>query len=249
MQCAVGIFDNNGNFIKAMDFHSTAPFTPLLSSVKPENSQSILIGGAYSNEYHASDTTLFAGDYGALFIGKFNETGKHKWIKSINGPFQDMLVNYLPAEDGSSIVVGCHVASRDPVWVNFFGIDSVRHTQTLTYVMKIDSLGNILWRTDCISLGSGVTVRNAVLGADGNIYIQGETRTSLVLGSDTLWNPGFKFFNFIYVCDGEGNLIYKQLRNWPLNMGNMIVDAGGNIIFSGLIHNTSYFANDTILIL
>ncbi|MDP1621885.1 MAG: T9SS type A sorting domain-containing protein [Bacteroidales bacterium] len=249
MQCAIGVFDQFGTFKRALDFHSPGPFQPALSSVKAEKSHSLLIGGECSNQYHASDTVIFAGSGGDVFIGKYNEHGKHKWIKTISGPFQDRLINFIPAEGGTAYVIGSHAAYLTPVWINFFGADSVEHTETLTYVLKLDSLGNIIWQKHCTSLQAGFYARNATLGNDGNLYVQGETHSSLVFGADTLWGPGGNTqVNFIYAYDGQGNLIYKHIRDWPLSIGNIFIDTESFIYFGAHIFKTTNFANDTVLI-
>lgn len=251
MQSVIGIYDQFGKFRKAMDFYSPAGYQPIPVSVKPENSHSILVGGTYSDEYLVSDTTLYTQNQNVeAFIGKYNEQGKHQWVKTIKGPNQDYLINFIPAGNGTSYVIGQHTANLTPVWVNFFGADSIEHNQSLIYVLKLDSLGNIIWRRACISFWCNeVNGVGAAMGADGNIYVQGFTRCHLVLGQDTIRHSGgTEAENFIYAYDGQGNLVNKQMRKGSLQMGNISVDSEHNIFFGGIIHKTTYFSNDTVVI-
>jgi hypothetical protein len=134
--------------------------------------------------------------------------------------------------------------------VNFFGVDSVEHQRSLIYVLKLDSMGNIIWRRECISHEtSDVNKVGAVLGTDGNIYIQGFTRCHLILGQDTIRHSGGADpENFFYAYDGQGNLVTKQMKKGSLHMVNFSVDSEHNIIFSGFIYETTCFANDTVVV-
>jgi hypothetical protein len=251
MQSAIGIFDQYGNFRKAMNFFCPVRYQDAPSSVKPENSHSILIGGTYSDEYLASDTILFTENSNVdAFIGKYNESGKHTWIKTIKGPNQDYLTDFIPGENGTSYVIGSHTSNNTPVWVNFFGADSVQHRNTLIYVLKLDPSGNIIWKRVCESYNAnGCNVANATLGADGNIYIQGKSRSTLFVGQDTLRHGvGADEENFLYAYDSEGNVVHREMRKFDLYMTNFYADADHNILFGGFINKTTIFANDTIVI-
>ncbi len=210
-----------------------------------------MVGGTYSDECLASDTTLYNENSNAdAYIGKFNDQGNHKWLKIIRGSFQDYLIDFIPAGSGTSYVIGQHNAIHTPVWVNFFGVDSVEHQRSLIYVLKLDSMGNIIWRRECISHEpSDVNQVGSVLGTDGNIYIQGFTRCHLILGQDTIRHSGGSDpENFIYAYDGQGNLVTKQMKKGSLHMVNFFVDSEHNIFFSGFIYETTCFANDTVVV-
>ena len=251
MQSVIGIFDQFGHFKKAMDFYCPVSYQPFPTSVKPENSQSILVGGTYSDEYLASDTTLFTENSNVdAFIGKYDEQGKHKWLRTIKGPNQDYLIDFIPAGNGTSYVIGFHKSNNIPVWVNFFSVDSVQHKNTLIYVLKLDATGNIIWRRSCICKKTDlVNVENATLGADGNIYVQGYSSANLYIGQDTLRHgAGTEPEYFHYAYDIQGNLVHKQMKKSSLNLTNFYVDAEHNVVFGGFIYKTTCFANDTIVI-
>lgn len=251
MQSAIGIFDQFGHFKRAMDFYCPVRYQPFPTSVKPENSHSILVGGTYSDEYLASDTTLFTENSNVdAFIGKYNESGRHKWLRTIKGPYQDYLIDFIPAASGTSYVIGSHKSNTTPVWVNFFSIDSVQHKHTLIYVLKLDSTGNIIWRRSCISKkNDNVEINNVTLGADGNIYLQGNSGSTLFIGSDTLLHgAGIDPEYFQYAYDDQGNLVYKQMKKSYLHLTNLYVDEEHNLLFGGFIYKTTCFANDTIVV-
>ncbi|HNY03971.1 MAG TPA: T9SS type A sorting domain-containing protein [Bacteroidales bacterium] len=249
---ALATLDQFGNVMNAMDFYSPTGSQSGPVAVAPLSGGDFVTGGSFYQSYLASDTTLYSDAGTDVFIARFDARGKHRWLKTIHGDNQDDLCSILPAGDGSLFIAGLHYANpAQTVWLNFFGTDSVQHTGMLMYLLKIDTLGHILWRKTFAAPDSceSIQVRNVLTGKDGNVYFHWESLCPLVSGKDAPNHPAeYGYLNLIYVFDGEGNPVAQQSENWPMNIGCMHVDAAGNLIFAGGIYNTVHFPNDSIVI-
>jgi hypothetical protein len=246
---AIGIFDHNGSFIRALDLFSDTYLFSRTEALNAGPDLSMLIAGTFSDDFHLSDTLLHAGQKPEAFLGIFDDHGEREWVGTIRAPQQINIYGFYPLPDGTSVLVGEHEAYSTPLWINFMGADSLQHVNALIFVMRLDRDGRILWRKDCLCVNRwGASVRNTFAGKDGLIYVHGETKCSLAVGADTLHCPDSLNRNFIIGLDTAGNLVYRQLQIWDAGLMSMEQDSEGNFIFGGIVADTLCFANDTVTV-
>ena len=107
------------------------------------------------------DSTNSFGAGGAdIYIVKLDGSGNVSWTKTIGGSFSDYARSIIRSSDGGFVVAG---------YTNSFGAGGYD-----IYIVKLDSLGNVLW-TKTIG-GSFSDYANSIIqSSDGGFVVAGET--------------------------------------------------------------------------
>ncbi len=140
------------------------------------------------------------------------------------------------ASDRFGHIYGAGLTESDTV---IFGIDTfLNDTHFLCFLVKYDTLGNVIWAKRHNTAVEGIT--SMTTDNVGNLYIAGSFNScTYILGSDTLINPGCTGLysdavsNFVAKLDSSGNPIWaKQLvsGNW---YPSIALDKSGNVILTG----------------
>jgi hypothetical protein len=217
------IFDANGNFYLTGSF----------------NSADIIIGGiTYIND------TVGTND---IFLIKYNPNGNVLWAKTAGGSNNDGGCNAAIDLAGNVYFSGVYFLSSIA-----FGNDTLTNTGFADiFIVKYDSLGNIIWVKDAGSIGwdyaTGYTDHL------GDFYLLGGfDGASLILGTDTIYDSDSTVNNaviFIAKYDSLGNIIWVKSTDAPAvgvdgvafdNLNNIYIagDYGSNINFG-----TTSFSN------
>jgi len=113
-----------------------------------------------------------SGNHGGLTDGwvvKLSSTGSIQWQKALGGTDVDVMTSVLPTSDGS-YVVGGHVHSNDGDVSGNHGADDI-------WVVKLNSIGNILWQKPMG--GSRFDIGAAVQQTtDGGFIVAGQTTSN-----------------------------------------------------------------------
>ncbi len=125
----------------------------------------------WNSVYQTSDGGyLFGGtNYGDFCLVKTNSTGDTLWTKTYGGGFTENCYSIKPSHDGGYILAG-----QSSNWGN------------ADYVVRTDSLGNVIWSKYYVSFSSGVNT--AFQTQDGGfVLLDGVSR---MIKTDSLGNAG-----------------------------------------------------------
>jgi Tfp pilus assembly protein PilZ len=214
-------------------------------------------GNSYVTGYFGSTsitfgtTTLFnagAGPYD-MFVVKYDAAGNVVWAKSAGGSSNDQGLGIAVDGSGNSYVTG------------YFGSTSITFgTTTLTnaggggmedmFVVKYDTLGNVVWAKSAGWIGSDTGLGIAVDGG-GNSYVTGYfSSTSITFGTTTLTNAGAGNADmFVVKYDNLGNVVWAKSAGGSDgdNAAGIAVDGGGNSYVTGSFKSTSITFGTTTL--
>jgi len=177
----------------------------------------------------APGTTLTsAGSYDA-FVAKYDASGTVQWATSIGGTSADLGIDIATDSNGNVYVTG-HYSSYS------ITIGSTTLTRVGSYdafVAKYDTSGTVQWATRIggtdTDNGHGIAT-----DSDGNVYVTGNYRGSITIGSTTLTNSGSDDV-FVAKYDTSGTV------QWATSIGGtsadygrgIATDSGGNVYVTG----------------
>jgi len=186
------------------------------------------------------------GDTLSLYITKYNSSGNVIWAKKYGDldiyELTDITTNAL----GNIFITGYFNSS-----IATFGTDTLINSGSEnTFLVKIDSSGNILWAKSGGGTGSGAAY-NVSADINGNSYITGIfSSPTFIFGTDTLTNIGTSNI-FLAKYDSNGNVIWAKSAGGTVydNLGTCsAIDSYGNICIAGAFYSAAaYFGSDSII--
>lgn len=168
----------------------------------------IAVGSSDSND---GDVTGNHGGDGDMWIVKLNSQGTLVWQKSLGGSGNEIANSLIVANDGSAIVVGFSSSTNGNVTGNHGGDDF--------WVVKLDSLGNLIWEQS-YGGSSNETANSIQVASDQNYIVAGFTTSS---DGDVSSNNGISDI-WILKIDTTGSLI------WERTLGGTSYDNSKSII-------------------
>ncbi len=135
----------------------------LLSSIIGTND-----GGFIASGFTGSNDGDVSGNHGSVdgWVVKLDSGGDIQWQRCVGGSGIDQLYSVVATADGGYVAVGSTNSSDGDVSGSLGGPDG--------WVVKLDSLGNVLW--DHSLGGSGTDIlRNIRKTSDGGFVVAGET--------------------------------------------------------------------------
>ena len=119
-----------------------------------------------------------------------------------------------------------------------FGNITLTADSEAIFLVKYDSLGNVLWATSPANTGTGISNGISIDG-DGNVYIAGGHAANYVWNDDNNVVPYGVGNVFIMKYDATGNLLWTKGSNaWGLANG-ISTDAQGDIFITGAFYSSS----------
>lgn len=205
-QCYGGSNIDNGESVKILD-----------------NGNLITLATTRSNDFNVS---FNHGDVD-FWLFETDENGNLIWEKSFGGSAKDTPIEIMIAPDGGFVLFGETWSNDGDVSGNHGGVDY--------WLVKTDSLGNLLWQR-CLGSSMNNIPTDMDMDDDGNIYVMG---LSLGIGGDITFSNGFYDYWFAKVSP-DGVLI------WDKSLGGSYTDNGlcitatddGGVIVGGLIDDT-----------
>ena len=178
----------------------------------------LISGVSYSNDGDFKD--LSKGNQDIVII-KIDSAGGVKWTKSIGGKEKDDCSSVTSTLDGGFVITGdTYSNDNDFRQMNKGGGD--------IYIVKIDSIGNIVWKKTYGGTNSDVC-KSITINKKGGFVITGTTRSDdgefAGLDSDINW-----FDVFVMSVDGMGELLWTKLYGNGYWGGGYCSDQGNNII-------------------
>ena len=235
-------YDASGNPLWAKTAGGTANEAGL--GIATDASGNAYVTGNYASSSITFGTTSFTNGGGIdYFIVKYNSAGTVVWGKSATGASNDVGYNIRVDANKNPIVVGTFNSSTltfGTTALSNSGYDDI-------FVVKYDSLGNVLWGKKAGGSGNDIGASISVDGS-GNSCITGYfSSPSMAFGTTTLTNAGGAAgsggTNDIYLAqyDASGNVLgAKSVSASGDDRGNAVaVDGTGSVVITGYSASTT----------
>ncbi len=194
---------------------SILPFWSLFILAQPPTQWTKAIGGTSADEAHAiqlapnghvmvvgyglSNNGDFFGRYGAndIWLARLDASGNLVWKQNYGGLDDDRAYGLKSTSDGGWIVAGQTSSNSIDVSGNHGGLDA--------WVVRLDSLGNIIWQK-CLGGSGADEAWDVVQSPDGGFVVVGTTSSTdgdvtVNYGIDDVW---------VFKLDAAGNLLWQR---------------------------------------
>jgi hypothetical protein len=192
-----------------------------------------LTGSFYSSTINFGNTTLtnvFPASFSDMFIVKLDSSGNEIWAKSAGGTNYDSGRSIIVDQSGNIFVAG-------KIQSYSFTFDTLNFSGNIykLFILKLDSLGNLLWINGFGDLGDG-DIFKLVYDGNNNLYFTGQfSGPMIIIGTDTLINSNQNYFDaFLVKMDTSGNILWSKQFGGNLDENGyaLTIDNQGNIIGS-----------------
>jgi hypothetical protein len=204
-----------------------------------DNSQNIYIAGGFQTSIDFGDTVLIGKGNLDVFIAKFSHDGDFKWAKAITGTCADYFSG-LKYKNGFIYAAGSFCDS-----VSFDTINLISNGLSDIYVLKMDTMGNIVWVKkeggSWDDYGRGIDV-----DASNNVFLSGLFSDTVSFGPFQLIAQGAAD---IFICKYSSNGTEQWVKQiggpfaTGAQCGAIAIDQNGSPYLIGRIRND--FSIDT----
>ena len=210
------------------------------NSISVDSLGNIYVTGFFSSSnvnFNGTNISSMGGD--DIFIAKYNSTGIIQWVKRFGSS---------SSESGNSIKVDAagNIYSCGAFWgptttFGNFTINNPGTQQEASYIVKLDSIGNVIWARSVADNGD-VGLRENTICTDYacNLYVGGSFLDTVTIGNTTLIGKNGDIFVAKY--DSSGNSLWvKTAKGVSLDyVGGVVVDRKNNLYVGG------FYKSDTL---
>jgi hypothetical protein len=228
-------YDNAGNVLWAKSAGGSND--DYAHGVATDANGNIYITGHFkSNPINFGTFTLNKSGIQDVFLAKLDSSGNFLWVKSAGNTVGNYSADVVTDLGGNVFITGSldgPSLSFDNITLNNKGGSSTTAGRD-AFVVKYDSLGNVVWATNFGGTDDDYASSISV-DINDNIIITGSFKSpSVTFGSSNLANAGMRDI-FIAKYDASGNPIWaKSVGGTSNESGNSVAtDAIGNIVIAG----------------
>lgn len=183
-----------------------------------------------------------------IFVVKQDATGQVLWAKNFganNSGVAGIIGSYITTDTSNNIYITGYFSGT----ADFEGTTLTYLSGTgTTFVMKMNASGEVLWAEHFGEEGAGFTSTGYGITIDtaGNVYVTGDFKGEMSVGTDTITSIGNYPNMFLLKTDGSGTGL------WAKGFGNNVMgkdvatDNLGNIYVTGYFSNTVDFDDITL---
>lgn len=242
--------DNNGNFVWAKQFTSSALGTSGGSEIAVDGIGNVFIYGGFmaTVDFNPGAGTANLSSFSIssydVFVAKLDGSGNFIFAKQLGGTSHDNAISMALDSDDNILITGSFLgtADFDPGAASF----NLTPIGTLDiFIAKLNSSGNFVWAKSVGGSGSDVGRDISVDGND-NVYVTGNFNTT----AD--FDPGAGVFNmtavafqdgFVVKLDENGTFVWsKQIAGSAADyLSTIAIDQSGNSYISGFFQGTTDF--------
>lgn len=199
--------DNNGNIVDYAYFGQVSTINDYGTDIITDNTGNIFVGGdSWRNVSLGRESVII----------KYNSSLDTSWVVRVNGnnnSFNEFTID-LELDDNGNLYALCRL-QNSPGFTDFA-------------VLKINSNGDVVWRTEYDEAGGQDIPEAMTIDENGNIYVTGRVRRT--------GGSGYNDFAIIkYNNDGVEQ--WKSYYNGPENLDDdpidIVLDQNGNVFVSG----------------
>ncbi|MBI4929666.1 MAG: hypothetical protein HY841_02810, partial [Bacteroidetes bacterium] len=233
-------YDANGNVLWAKSAGGNNPDCP--ASVSSDASGNVYVAGTFrSSSITFGSTTLTNTNSGwaEIFIVKYDASGNALWAKSASGITGDYATSVSCDAFGNVYMAGYSYSSS----ITFASITLPHINASDIFIVKYDTLGNVLWAQRAGGGGNNDAAWSMVVDNSGNIYLTGEfSSNTIIFGSTILSSPNNSADIFVVKYDSSGSVI------WAIRVGGNDADIPKSIVAdaSGYVYVAGYFESPSI---
>lgn len=186
-------------------------------------------------------TSVWVSD---IYIHKLDDNGNYKWAKSIGGGSDDRGLGIVTDSEGNVYVTGHYMleADFDP---NDGELILTAEGETDAFIMKLDSLGNMIWAK---SIGGTLSDRGLGIAVDdfGNVYSTGFFNGTVDFdpgpGSFEVTSSG-GFEAYVVKLDEDGNFLWANTYGGGGSDASVevVTDNGNNVFLTGYFSDSIDF--------
>jgi hypothetical protein len=236
--------DTNGTFIWARSIGNTN--TDRGYGIATDSSGNVYVIGYYSGIADFGSTALTSAGSFDVFVVKYDTDGIDQWAKSIGGSFSDHGYGIATDSSGNVYVTGYYSGTAN-FWPGT-SLNSVGYSFD-AFVAKYDTSGTFQWAR---SIGGTDTDKGNGIATDsaGNVYVIGEYRGNITIGSTTLTNTDSSFYSDIFVAkyDTSGTVQWADSIggvNGDIGLG-IATDSTENVYVTGYYEGTITIGSTTL---
>lgn len=204
--------------------------------ISTDSSGNSFVTGRFQGTISFGETTLTCAAGFDIFIAKLDNSGNWLWAKQIGGTGFSYNWGMAIATDADG---NCYTTGsfENSVTIGDTTLVAGGDNQSGMYLAKLDPNGNWLWVRQAGTSGWGLAI-----DASGNIYVGGNFRGTLTMGSITL-NSGTSSAIYVAKLDGNGNWIWANKAVGSAGPANdpLSIDASGNIYLIGSLNGEATF--------
>ena len=171
-------------------------------------------GYIFAGQTNSNDSEV-SGNHGAqdYWVVKLDSIGNIQWAKCYGGSSTDIAYSIIQTNDGNYLVAGNSNSDDGDVKLHYGG----QFTQNI-WVVKLDSLGNIVWSTDIGDSTFGFSASSVMQASDGNYVITGSAGdggygallVKLDMAGNIIWKHGYGGDG----ADGFNNIVESKDGNY-----------------------------------
>ena len=247
-------FDNNGNFIKALNI-TGIPNNMLGNSAKAtvDNEQNVFITVDTRKPFFVSDIYIEPkSELGGMVLFKVDADFNLLWQEQI---YSD---NAIPechgldiSNDNNLYLLSNQYISGGLVTINYFDQDTGKYLHDVITLTKLDNNGRILWRKEVKSTDNGEAyILNSYFSENGSYYLAGYFDCVFTLDGDTLYlppgNQSWGIFDISFLSNGNVRHAVATTKLNNTALFNLRANNKDNYYFSLSVYSAFVFGNDTL---
>ena len=214
-------------------------------SVAVDNFGNILNTGYFKDTVTFGDTTLISKGNRDIYYSKYDLAGNLIWVKQAGGVDFDVGHSIATDHDNNIYVTGNF---RDTTVVE----DTILISRGINdiFLLKLDPDGNRKWVKQFGDSGSDQG-RYIFIDTSDNLYLIGYFQDTVSLGDTILISNSTDYVAsnaFIAKLSSEGEFLWiKQIGSYWDIIGELNVDANGNVYTTGSIQGATVYLDDIVL--
>src|SRR5690554_6880835 len=242
-------------------FGSFSGGTPQFQSTSiAVDSQGNLYTTGYFSDGYGSGTATFGnitltfitettGNVGAdIFVVKQDSSGQVLWAKNFganNSSSAGIIGNHITIDASDNIYITGYFSGT----ADFEGTTLTHLSGTGTvFILKMNVSGEVLWAEHFGEEGAGFFSRGFGITIDttGNIYVTGDFRGEMSVGTDTITSIGNYNNMFLLKTDSSGTGLWAKGFGYEIESRDVATDDLGNVYVTGYFSDTVDFDDITL---
>ncbi|HET6244691.1 MAG: SBBP repeat-containing protein [Bacteroidetes bacterium] len=173
-----------------------------------------------------------------IFVAKYDKNGNLKWANRSGSASAEWANGIAVDKKGNCYATGVF---RSNCAFGSTVVNAIGNSDA--FVIKYDSLGNIVWLKQAGGSSAGVTAESVAVDSLGNVYITGKFSYTVSFDTIVLTSNSNSADIFLAKYDSLGNCLWvQQYGGSGDDTGNAIkIDLNGNVIFTGHFSGTATF--------
>jgi len=215
-----------------------------------DNEGNTYVVGNFNNTTYFGDLQV-AGNYGIMYVVKYDLLGNPVWARQINGSSNNEAYGIAVDNEQNIYICGMYKQTNENTILDFGTIQVAGNPSLSTFLAMIDKDGNWQWVNTMLSgnpVGQQYCIPDEIqVTPEGDVFLAGTLNTSVTIDGN-LYNTENGSTNAYYLArfSSVGDLVWFTGGAGLFNGIELTFATDGRLFFAGTAHNTIYFENDSI---